>query len=88
VFICERCVAHASGLAAGAAVQDRAEGPMLLEPSGSEATCSFCGKEARQVRHLVASGLAAAGGKFGQGTRICDKCLVLCEEILAETAPS
>jgi hypothetical protein len=86
VFICERCVAHASGLAAGAAVDDRAEVPMVLEPSGSEVRCSFCGKEARQVRHLVASGLAAApGGKFGQGARICDECLVLCEDILAET---
>jgi hypothetical protein len=87
VFICERCVAHASRLAAGAAVDDRAEVPMVLEPSGSEVRCSFCGKEARQVRHLVASGLAAApGGKFGQErTRVCDECLVLCEDTLAET---
>ncbi len=89
VFICDRCVAHARGLAAGAAVENRAEAPMLLEPSGSEVRCSFCGKPARQVRHLVASGLAAApGGKFGQGARICDQCLALCEEILAETSPS
>jgi hypothetical protein len=89
VFICERCVAQATGLAAGAAVQDRAEAPMLLKPSGSEVRCSFCGKQARQVRHLVAGGLAAApGGKFGEGTRICDECLVLCEEILAETSSS
>ena len=89
VFICERCVAHASGLAVGAQVEDRAEAPMLLEASGSEVRCGFCGKQARQVRHLVASGLASApGGKFGQGTRICDECLVLCEEILAETVSS
>jgi hypothetical protein len=89
VFICERCVAYASGLAAGAAVEDRAVAPMLLEPSGSETRCSFCGKEARQLRHLVAGGLEAApGGKFGQGARICNECLALCEEILAETASS
>jgi hypothetical protein len=89
VFICDRCVGRASGLAAGAAVEDRAEGSMRLEPSGSQARCSFCGKQARQVRQLVASGLAAApGGKFGQGTRICDECLVLCEEILLEPASS
>jgi ClpX C4-type zinc finger len=87
VFICDRCVADASRLAAGAAVADRAEAPMLLQPAGSEARCSFCGKQTRQVRHLVAGGRAAAsGGKAGQGTRICDECLVLCEEILAETA--
>ena len=61
--------------------------PMLVEPSGSQARCSFCGKQARRVRRVVTSGLASApGGKFGQGNRICDKCQVLCEEILAETA--
>jgi ATP-dependent protease Clp ATPase subunit len=89
VFICDRCVAQASGLAAGAAVEGRAEVPMLLEPSGSEVRSSFCGKEARRVGHLVAGGLAGApAGKFGQGARICDECLGLCEEILAETASS
>jgi len=87
VFICDRCVAHAGRLAADASVDDRAEAPMLVEPSGSQARCSFCGKQARRVRRVVTSGLASApGGKFGQGNRICDKCQVLCEEILAETA--
>jgi hypothetical protein len=89
VFICERCVAQASRLSPGAAAQGRAEGPMRLEPSGSEVRCSFCGKQARQVGFLVASGLAGSpGGKFGQGARICDECLDLCLEILAETASS
>jgi hypothetical protein len=88
VFICDRCVALATGLSAGAAVEGRAAGPMRLEPPGSEVRCSFCGKEARQVRRLVASRLPAApGGKFGQErTRICDECLDLCGEILAETS--
>ena len=89
VFICDGCVAHASRLVAGVPVEDRAEAAMLVEPSGSQARCSFCGKQARQVRHLVASGLASApGGKFGHGTRICDECLVLCNEILSETVSS
>ena len=86
VFICERCVAQASGLAAGAVVEGRAAGSMLLEASGSEVRCSFCGKEARQVRHLVASGLSVPAGKFGDLPRICDECLDLCAEILAETS--
>jgi hypothetical protein len=82
-------VAHADALATGAPVEDRAEAPMLLEPSGSEVRCSFCGKEARRVRHLVAARLAAPpGGKFGQGSRICGQCLTLCEQILAETSAS
>jgi len=40
------------------------------------------------VRHLVAGGLpGAAGGKIGELPRICDECLDLCLEILAETSP-
>jgi hypothetical protein len=54
MFICQWCVAQASQLA----VEDPAEGSMRLEVSGLEVRCSFCGKEARQVRHLVASGLS------------------------------
>jgi hypothetical protein len=89
VFICERCVADATWLSAHASVEDRAQGPMRLEAPGSEVRCSFCGKEVRQVAFLVAGGLAAApGGKVGQGTRICDECLDLCLEILAEVASS
>jgi hypothetical protein len=88
-YICDRCVVQASGLAAGAAVEQRPEAPMLLEPSGSEARCSFCGKEARRVRHLVAGGAAVAPGAMsGPAARICDGCLALCEEILAETSSS
>jgi hypothetical protein len=89
VVICERCVARASRLAAGVSVESRPEVPLGVEPSDSRFRCSFCGKQARQVRHLVASGLASApGGKFDHGTRICNECLVPCEEILAETVSS
>jgi ClpX C4-type zinc finger len=90
VFICERCVARASGLAGGAPADDhdRAEPGMLVEPPGSEAQCSFCGLEARKVRRLVASRLSVRAGKFGDLPRICDKCLTLCEEILADTTRS
>jgi hypothetical protein len=87
LYICERCVAAAAGLAAGAAVQDPARAGMRLEPAGSEVRCSFCGREARLVRHLVGGGPAAApDGKFGQPARICDQCLDLCAQILAGEA--
>jgi ClpX C4-type zinc finger len=87
VFVCERCVAQATGLSAGPVVEGRAAGSLRLEAPGSEVRCSFCGKEARQVAFLVAGGLAAApGGKFGQDARVCDECLDLCLEILAETS--
>ena len=87
VFICERCVIQATQLATGSAVEDQVEGPLRLEPPGSESRCSFCNLEGRKVRHLVASGLAVSTGKFGDLPRICDKCRDLCLEILAETSP-
>jgi hypothetical protein len=62
---------------------------MRLEVRGSEARCSFCGKDRRQGVLLVASELPATpDGNFGQDARICDECLDLCLEILAETSPS
>src|ERR1043165_181968 len=41
--------------------------------------CSFCGKSQRQVKKLIA----------GPGVHICDECIDLCHEILAQelTAP-
>jgi hypothetical protein len=87
VFICEQCVAQATRLSASAPVEGWAEGPLRLEASGSKARCSFCGKDARRVFFLVAGGPAGApAGKFGRGARICDECLDLCLEILAETS--
>jgi ClpX C4-type zinc finger len=87
VFICDRCVIQATRLAAGSAVGGQAEGPLRLEPPGSQAKCSFCGLEARKARHLVASGLAVPTGKFGELARICDRCRDLGLEILAESSP-
>jgi len=87
VFICDRCVMQVTRLAVGSAVEGQVEGSLRLEPSKSQAKCSFCGLEARQVRHLVASGLAVPAGKFGELPRICDKCRDLCLEILAEPSP-
>jgi hypothetical protein len=42
---------------------------------------------APQVPFLVSGGPAGAlAGKFGRGARICDECIDLCLEILAEKA--
>jgi hypothetical protein len=87
VFICDRCVAQATRLSASAPGEGLAEEPLRLEERGSEARCSFCGKDRRQGVLLVAGGLAATpADKFAQGARICDECLDLCLEILAETS--
>ena len=39
-----------------------------------ELYCSFCGKSQREVRKLIA----------GPGVYICDECIELCNEIIAE----
>jgi len=43
-----------------------------------DARCSFCGKRQDQVRKLVA----------GPGVYICDHCVALCNEVLAEAPPT
>ena len=45
--------------------------------SSKELTCSFCGKPQSPVRRLIA----------GQDVYICDECVKLCEDILAEEFP-
>ena len=87
VFICDRCVLQATRLAADSVVEGQAQEPLRLEAPESHAQCSFCGLEARQVRHLVASGLLVSAGKFGELPRICDRCRDLGLEILAEPSP-
>ena len=39
--------------------------------------CSFCGKSQRQVKKLIA----------GPGVYICNECIDLCVEILAQEGP-
>ena len=45
---------------------------------GHGASCSFCGKSQEQVRRLI------AGPNL---VFICDECVALCNEIIAETPP-
>jgi hypothetical protein len=71
VYICSECIEVAQEVGAGSR-QD--EGGVLQEQADDESCCSFCGKRRRQVRFVVAAG----------ATQICDECLDLCAEILAE----
>ncbi len=45
-----------------------------MKSDGNKLKCSFCGKSQEQVRKLIA----------GPGVYICDECIDLCNEILAE----
>jgi len=46
--------------------------------SATELHCSFCGKHQDLVKKLIA----------GPGVYICDECVDLCQQILAETLPT
>ena len=48
------------------------------EDQNEEIRCSFCGKTRDEVNKLIA----------GQGVYICDECVKICDEILAENAIS
>lgn len=72
VYICNDCVSLAHRVAAGASEERLVA--MRAVTEDASATCSFCTKRSRQVRHLLESARA----------RICDECLQLCDEILAE----
>ncbi len=43
-----------------------------------EPSCSFCGKDAHQVRKLVA----------GPNVRICDECIGVCVDIVSDHTPT
>ncbi|MGH2626779.1 MAG: ClpX C4-type zinc finger protein [Anaerolineales bacterium] len=71
VYICSACVEIAQDVGAGR----RHDRRVALEEHGDdEAKCSFCGKRPRQVRYVVAT----------ESALICDECLDLCAEIIAE----
>lgn len=76
VGICADCVALARrAVDAAAAVSDARTS---MAPAGSGA-CSFCGKREGEGAPPVRLAADGAGS-----TRVCDECLDLCEEILAD----
>lgn len=61
----------------GGKVWETAQAPSDVGPASRGLLCSFCGKSASQVEKLLAS----------REVYICDKCVVLCNDIIAETKP-
>src|SRR3990167_423802 len=49
----------------------------MLTGGGSKLHCSFCGKNQKEVRKLIA----------GPSVYVCDECVVLCHEIIRENPP-
>jgi hypothetical protein len=94
VAICETCTSKAgqvletgkvaaTPLSSIKPVPQPVAGNVLTGVLADPAKCSFCGKG----RHQVA-GLAMAAGTITAGVRICDECLALCVEIIADTLDS
>jgi hypothetical protein len=73
VYICNRCVPLADGVAATGDPVTSAGAALSPVPAADVAErCSFCGKRRHQVPALVSAGRA----------RICPECLRLCHEML------
>ena len=53
---------------------NRQEEPAMGSMKAATANCSFCGKPNTEVRKLIA----------GPGVKICDQCIILCNEVIAE----
>ena len=79
VYICGRCVSHAHAVIAepGRTASTPIATLQHVSDAAGAGQCSFCGKRRHQV---------AAMGSAG-GTRICNECLELCDEILSEVPP-
>lgn len=71
VYICSACIETSQDVGAG-----HRQDPKVVpkERGDDEAKCSFCGKHPNQVQYVVAT----------ESTLICDECLDLCAEIIAE----
>lgn len=77
VYICDGCVRMAKDVASGGGgTHDKRRAAMARAPSHVESAlaCSFCARSGVRVTSMVA----------GDDARICDECLDLCDEIVAE----
>lgn len=76
VFICDLCVDEAQRINCQADGKATTSATLESDAVGSAMGrhCSFCGNAAAGVRHLVGA----------ETTLICDECLNLCDEILAD----
>jgi hypothetical protein len=88
VLICGDCVTLAKHVIADGTTATTERGPIHVVPEQQpRAQCSFCGKRRDQVAAQVGIPRPATGKATGKPTGhaiICDECLDLCAEIVAE----
>lgn len=88
VLICDRCIDLADEVVAEGG-QRASERTLLvaLDLGSPRVRCSFCGKRRSRVSAMAHAPLRPGEGKYAKrdpGVRICNDCLELCEEILAD----
>ncbi len=74
VYICDECI----GLCNGILAKQGQEGGAATPETNNEAHCSFCGASLERVAHLI------AGPPGPPPLFICDDCVDLCNDILAD----
>lgn len=78
VYICDGCIGAATRAATRASTEGGEEAGFTQVPAAElDVRCGFCGRGHRRTNLIL------KGGR--QGRTICDSCLRLCNEILAES---
>jgi hypothetical protein len=84
VYICDGCVELAEGVISSGSVANTRLGPVhAVADQGGRVRCRFCDKHRDQVTGMAAMP-AETGGDVSGPAAICDECLSLCIEIIAE----
>ena len=84
VYICDACVELARGvLGSGAVAYTRLGAVRAVTDQDGTVRCPFCDKHRDQVTGMAAMS-AEIGGEVSGPAAICNECLSLCIEIIAE----
>jgi hypothetical protein len=84
VYICDACVELAQGVIRPGSLTNTRLGPVhAVADQDGRVRCRFCGKHRDQVTGMAAMS-AETGDEASGPAAICDECLSLCIEIIAE----
>ena len=84
VYICDACVELVQGvISSGSVTNTRLEPVHAVTDQDRRVRCRFCDKRRDQVTAMAAMS-AEAGGEVSEPAAICNECLSLCIEIIAE----
>lgn len=88
IYICHRCVQQAGRIVAGRQGKAADDVDLVAVEPGQTGHCGFCGMDRSKVKHVVTTATQPPPprkGKYGT-VGICNKCLLLCGEIIDQEA--